>query len=53
MNTYEKKEIIAKVNYANKSCWRYDYKTDLVVEDYDKSYSPMKWEEWYSKFVNV
>lgn len=51
MNSYEKRQIVAEVNFRNKTCFRYDYKTDTVIEDFNKESRPMPFDVWYKQFA--
>lgn len=50
MSVFEKRQIIAEVNCANKTFFKYDYKTDSVIEEFSNSY-PMSFDDWYAKYV--
>lgn len=50
MNTFEKRQIIAEYNYKNKTYFRYDLKTDSVIEEFNSKSVPITFDEWYRMY---
>lgn len=44
----DKKNIVAEYNYNNKTCFKYDYKTDSVIEEFNRKSFPVQFSTWYS-----
>lgn len=53
MNTFEKRQIIAEYNYKNKTYFRYDMKTDSVIEEFNSKSVPITFDEWYRMYKQI
>lgn len=45
----DKKRIVSEYNMKNKTCYTYDFKTDTVIEEFNRMSFPILFETWQSR----
>lgn len=53
MNSFQKRQIVAEVNYNNKTYFSYNSKTDTVLDVFNRNARPISFDEWYKLYVKI